>query len=303
MISTIVRCMQRPSLLLIEMAWRWCAGIPTLWLLLREGGRIFNSVPLAQTGILQFSLLDQTQSTYEVMRCVELLAPPVYATTKWLAPLLMVIWAIASGVGRLVILCRTDPKIFAIRWNRIGTVIALQAARVVGLSGTLWIWFAVMRWAGDWTIVQPMQGANPDPNIVGYFGMLIIVTLALFTLWAIVSWVFNAAPMLAVAENYGFIRSLIAAFRLGWLRGKLIEINLVLIVVKLALIVLAMVFSSTPLPFETVVSGRDLYGWWLMVLVVYCIASDFFHVVRTAAYVELWRIWRNAIPVPTNQTS
>jgi hypothetical protein len=294
--------MRRPSLLLIEVAWRWCAGIPTLWLVWHEGTGIFNSISseqIAQTGIAQFSLLDQTHAVDEVMRCVELFTPSVIATAKWLVPLLMLLWAVASGVGRLLVLARAgrtiaDSTIFAASWKRIGTLILLQAVRVAGLTGTVYLWFAGMRWAGGWAIVQPMQGANPDPNIVGYLCVMIVLTIGLFTLWAIVSWVFNAAPLLAVAEGRGFFGSLREALRLGWLRGKLIEINLVLAVVKLALIVLAMVLCSTPLPFESEVVGQDLYNWWMMALVIYFIASDFFHVVRTVAYVELWRIWQDS---------
>jgi hypothetical protein len=61
-------------------------------------------------------------------------------------------------------------------------------------------------------------------------------------------------------------------------------------IVKLALIVLAMVFSATPLPFEEVVHGASLYAWWAVVTVLYMIASDFFQVARVVAFVELWRL-------------
>ena len=79
--------------------------------------------------------------------------------------------------------------------------------------------------------------------------------------------------------------------RLGPLRGKLMEINLVMGIVKIALIVLAMVFSATPLPFAEVVSGAGLYAWWAVVTVLYLVASDFFQVARVAAFVELWGLY------------
>jgi hypothetical protein len=70
---------------------------------------------------------------------------------------------------------------------------------------------------------------------------------------------------------------------------KLVEINLVLGIVKLALIVLAMVFSAIPLPFEAQMSGKGLYIWWAAVGVWYLAASDFFQVARLAAFVEFWQ--------------
>jgi hypothetical protein len=57
-------------------------------------------------------------------------------------------------------------------------------------------------------------------------------------------------------------------------------------IVKLALIVLAMVFSATPLPFEEVVHGASLYAWWVVVTVLYLVASDFFQVARVVAFVD-----------------
>jgi len=298
LIPIIGRCFRRPSLLLTEVAWRWCAGIPTLWLLWHAYTHIAGTISadqIAQTGIAQFSLLDQIHATYEVMRCVQILWPPIINSAKSLVPLIMLIWAIASGLGRALVLARLLPTAqFSI--SRTVTIILLQATRVTVLTGTLFLWIAGARWSANWAIIQPMQLPAPDPNIVGFISTIIVLTIGLFTLWAIISWIFNSAPLLVIAERRNYLSSLIAAFRLGWLRGKLIEINLSLAVNKLALIVLAIVFCSTPLPFETVVDGQDLYGWWMFVFAIYFIASDFFHVVRITAYTELYRTWRESIP-------
>ena len=65
-------------------------------------------------------------------------------------------------------------------------------------------------------------------------------------------------------------------------------------IIKLALIVLAMVFSATPLPFESVMQGSPLYIWWAGVSVLYLVASDFFQVARLVAFVQFWRLWRGS---------
>jgi hypothetical protein len=51
------------------------------------------------------------------------------------------------------------------------------------------------------------------------------------------------------------------------------------------------VFSATPLPFESVATQTFLYWWWAGVTLVYFVASDFFHVARLVAYLELWRVY------------
>jgi len=60
-------------------------------------------------------------------------------------------------------------------------------------------------------------------------------------------------------------------------------------IVKIALIVLAIVLSATPLPFESVTTPEFLTAWWVGVTLLYFVASDFFHVARLLGYLNLWR--------------
>jgi hypothetical protein len=99
------------------------------------------------------------------------------------------------------------------------------------------------------------------------------------------------APLLAMLRNKWVGASLAGALRLGALRGKLAEINLVMGIVKIVLIVLALVFSSTPLPFESIATPEFLYTWWAGVGVLYLVASDFFHVARLVGYLMLWKAY------------
>jgi hypothetical protein len=158
---------------------------------------------------------------------------------------------------------------------------------VIALIVTYAVWFEVVRWAANFTLSTGAAGGEPD--LVLYCALVIVLSLGIFSVWALASWVFSIAPLLVLLEGGGIGASLKRSLRLGPLRGKLVEINLVMGIVKLALIVLAMVFSATPLPFEDVVHGTTLYAWWALVTVAYLVASDFFQVARVVAFVELWR--------------
>jgi hypothetical protein len=138
--------------------------------------------------------------------------------------------------------------------------------------------------------------AGQEPNLVAYCAIVIVETLGMFTLWAVASWGLSVAPLLAMLRDLGAAASLAAAFRLGPLRGKLVEINLVMGIVKIALIVLAMVFSACPLPFESVATPGFMLHWYAGVTVLYFVASDFFHVVRQISYLELWKAYEIATP-------
>jgi len=216
------------------------------------------------------------------------LLPQVLSVALWLAPLLGVVWVVVSAIGRTIVMRRADGRLHA----RVGTLIVLQSVRVVALLGSFAFWFWCVERIAELTVTGPIA-AGGEPNLVGYFSLVIVATLGLFTLWAVVSWALSVAPLLAMLKGLGVWGSLAAAFRLGPLKAKLVEINLVMGIVKIALIVLAMVFSATPLPFESVTTPEFLLWWWVGVTVVYFLGSDFFHVARQVAYLQLWRAYES----------
>jgi hypothetical protein len=277
-------CWSRPSLLLLELAWRWLYGAPALLLMYYEAARLLASVPLESTGVGDFSLQDTDRATVIIANVWEVLTPPLFHTLLWLAPLLALGWALASGLGRSYVLRHYAPDLPF----RPGTLIALQLLRVTALGGSVVGWFAAIQWSAKATLYGEV------PELVPYFALVICLSLGFFTFWALVSWIFSVAPLVALLENTTAAQSLNRSLRLGPLKGKLVEINLVLGIVKLALVVLAMVFSATPLPFSSVMVGTPLYLWWAAVTVLYLAASDFFQVARLVAFIRFWRMYREA---------
>jgi len=167
----------------------------------------------------------------------------------------------------------------------VGTVVLLQLMRLAALAASFAVWMWALRFASNTAITGPLM-AGGEPNLVLYFAIVIVASLGLFTLWGVVSWIFFAAPVLAVVEGLGFTESLRTALARRGLRGPMVEINLVMGIVKIALVVLAMVFSATPLPFESIATPAFMHWWYLAVTVWYCVASDFFHVARLMQYVD-----------------
>jgi len=280
---------KHPSWTTLEVLWRWVYGIPVLLILGYQGTRILNTVSLNTTALKEMSILDAMGSAKTLAEAMVVLLPPIEHLMVWLAPLLVLVWVLVSSVGRTIVLRRVDSRLHA----RVGTLIVLQAVRVIALLGSFALWFAGMQWAARINVAGPIAVGN-EPNLVGYFAMAIVGTLGLFSLWAIASWGLSVAPLLAMLQNTGVSRSFAAAFHLGPLKSKLMEINLVMGIVKIALIVLAMVLSATPLPFEAVATPQFMARWWAGVTVLYFIGSDFFHVARLVAYLELWRAYKEA---------
>jgi hypothetical protein len=285
-VHTLSECWRRPSLTALEVLWRWAYGIPALLVLWYEGQKILLQTPVDLAALRNMTVLDPMGSAATLAKAMEALLPPVLRVALWLAPLMVVVWVVVSAVGRTAVLRRVDGRLH----RRVGTLVVLQAVRVLALLGSFAVWFWCMERVADWMVTRPVA-AGGEPNLVGYFSLVIVATLGLFTLWAVVSWALAIAPLLAMLRGLGVGASLAAAFRLGTLRSKLVEINLVMGIVKIALIVLAMVFSATPLPFESVTTPEFLFWWWAGVTVLYFLGSDFFHVARQVAYLQLWRAY------------
>lgn len=287
-------CWRRPSLLGLEILWRWAFGIPFAALLGWQGWRIYaaSAAKLSSINFNALSIADPMSSAISLANVYAILAPPILHALLWIVPLGLVAWAVTSGIGRSAVLRRYDPSLPR-RW---GALTLMQLLRVLFLAGSVVFWFAAIRWSASVTLWSASQ------NIIGYFALVICISLAVFTLWALVSWVFSIAPLLLLLEKRGIASSLARSLRLGPLTAKLIEINFIMGTIKLALMVLAMIWSAIPLPFEAQVQGNSLYAWWAVGTVLYFIISDFFQVARLAAYVEFWRAYSVASPTPSMQS-
>jgi hypothetical protein len=285
-VHTLSACWKRPSLTALEVAWRWMFGVPAAALIWHEATRILGVTPVDFGALKRMSVLDPMAAATTLAQAASELLPPLLHVAAWLAPLLLVAWVIVSSIGRTVVLRRVDAQLHA----RLGTLIVLQSVRLAALAGSFAVWFECLLAAGRYAVNGPIV-AGQEPNLVGYCALVIVATLGLFTLWAVVSWALSVAPLLAMLHDCGAGSSLAAAFRLGPVRGKLVEINLVMGIVKIALIVLAMVFSACPLPFESVATPDFMLHWYVVVTVLYFVGSDFFHVVRLVSYLELWKAY------------
>jgi hypothetical protein len=261
------------------------------WIGLHTYAAISNQ--LAATGIDEFSIVDPMRAAEIASDVYAVAAPSIFRIALWLAPVALLAWAVVSGVGRNAVLRRYDQSLP----QRGVTLGALQLLRVVFLGGSFWFWFAAIQWAANFSL------SGEEPNLVGYCAIVICLSLGIFTLWALVSWVFSIAPLLVLLENRGIGSSLARSLRLGPLTGKLVEINLIMGIIKLALVVIAMVFSAVPLPFASVMEGPPLYAWWAIVSVLYLVASDFFQVVRLAAFIQLWRAYAVPGQAPSTQNA
>jgi hypothetical protein len=283
----------RPSITALEVGWRWIFGIPFLLVCYGQLKQILLDVPMESSGLNGIDAQNPWIAAVQLAHAVALYRPHVLAVFRWLLPVAGLAWVIVSGLGRSVVLRRlgTADGVRTPFWPL--HMMMLQAAWLLVQGVTWWGWFCAIGWAANTHI--PAYG---EPDLIGFSIWLIFLSLGFFTAWALVSWPFSIAPLLMLRENRSPISALLQSLRLGKpFTGKLVEINLVMGIVRLALIVLAMVFSAAPLPFSDELGGDTLHVVWGASLVFYLVANDYFQIVRIKGMTEFWKMFRSDQPV------
>jgi len=278
----------RPSIAVIEVAWRWLFGIPFLLVCWMQAQQILATLPLESSGFDSIDPQNPWVAAVQFTNMARLYFPHVIGVLRWLAPVAALAWVVVSGLGRSILIRRLDPTMSArIRFRPL-TLIVLQAAWLALMGATWWGWFRLIQWVAATHITSV-----GEPDLVGYSIWMIFLSLGFFTLWALISWPLQIAPLLALLEEHTAVNAILESFKLGkTFSGKLVEINLVMGIVNLALVVLAMVFSAAPLPFIDQLGSDALHVVWILSAVFYLVASDYFQVVRLKGFVEFWKMFR-----------
>ena len=276
--------MRRPSLVAIEIAWRWIFGLPFLFLCFAQAQRILAALPPETTGWANLDIQNPWVAAVQFADVWAHYEPSVAAVAVWLVPVAALAWVVLSGLGRALVLTRLEP---GLRLRPIA-LMAFQALWLAVLGLIFFAWFRSISWAAATHI-----DSAGEADLVGYSIWAIFLSLGFFTAWALVSWPFAIAPMLLLLERRSAFSALLESFRLQrTFIGKLMEINLVMGIVKLALIVLAMVFSAAPLPFSDALGPDAMHVVWIGSTVFFLVANDYFHLVRLKGFVEFWRTFR-----------
>jgi hypothetical protein len=275
---------ERPSLTAIEVAWRWLFAAPLLLVCWLQSQQIFAALPPESAGLANLDPQNPWVAATQLSNAWALYQPHVAVVLHWLLPLAAVVWVVLSGLGRSLLFKRLEPSL---RF-RPTAMIALQAAWLAGFVLICFCWLRSMQWVAT-THITP----NTEPDLIGYSIWAIFLSLTFFTAWAFLSWPLSIAPLLMLFEDRSALSALGQTLRLGRaMTSKLIEINLVMGIVNLALSVLAMVLSAAPLPFGDQLGSDALHVVWAAATLFYFVASDYFQVVRLKGFAEFLKMFR-----------
>jgi hypothetical protein len=277
---------QRPSLTAIEVVWRWLFGLPFLVVCWIQTRNILDELRPGSAGLSNFDPQNPWVAAAQLSNAWALYQSRVAAVLCWLLPLAALVWVVVSGLSRSFILKRMDSTL---PFHPVA-MIALQAAWLAFFALTCWGWLRSMQWVAS-THITP----NAEPDLIGFAVWVIFLSLGFFTAWALLSWALSVAPLVMLLENRSALSALGQSLRLGRpMTAKLVEINMVMGIVNLALLVLAMVLSAAPLPFGDQLGSEALHAVWAVATVFYFVASDYFQVVRLKGFQEFCKMFRGS---------
>jgi hypothetical protein len=276
----------RPGITALEIVWRWLFGVPFLLVCWNRAQHVLAAVPPERMGLSGIDTQNPWIAATQLGDAWAHYEPLVASELRWIAPFAALAWIIISSIGRSIVLKRIEPRMAF----RPGALAVPQAIWLAAFGCVVWCWFRSVGWAAGTHI-----SAEGEPDLIGYSMWVIFLSLAFFTVWALVSWVISVAPLVMLLEGCSPGTALARSLRLG--RGftsKLVEVGMVMGIVNLALIVLAMVFSAAPLPFSDQLGSDAMHVVWGGAAVFYLVANDYFQVVRLKSFVEFWRTFRDS---------
>ncbi len=275
---------RRPSIVALEVAWRWVFGVPFLVVCLVRARHILSALSPEAAGLTIIDPQNPWIAAAQLSDAFGRYRPYVVSELHWIAPIAAMVWIVASGLGRSLVLRRLEPRI---AFRPVGMLI-LQAAWLALFAAVCWGWLRSIAWVAATHITT-----DAEPDLIGYSMWAIFLSLGFFTLWALVGWAVSIAPLMMLLEKRSAPSSLGQSPRLGKaFTSKLVEISMVMGIVNLALLVLAMVLSAAPLPFIDQLGSDALQVVWAAAAVFYLVASDFFQVVRLKSFIEFWKLFR-----------
>ena len=292
----MVEVWRRPSLTGIEVLWRWGVCIPLLYAALVALGSLNEGVQLITSWFRSMTVFKPVEAIDGLHQIGVVLWPTIEPVAIWFMPAFALVWVVSAALGRTLWLRRYDPSLKS-RMPTYALLMLLKLSKLVATLGT---------WVGCWALALRVAVAIPverheEPNLVLLAAMMIGLTLLVFVVRSLTSWIVHLATLIAMVRNVSVRKSIVMAIRAPKaLRSQLIEVNLIMGIVKVALLVLALVFSACPLPFSSVETQEFLTNWWIGVGIWWLLASDYFHVVRNVAVLRLLKASDSSVAIQTS---
>ena len=195
---------RRPSLVAIEIAWRWLFGIPFLLVCWHQAQQILAAFPLESSG---FNSIDSQNPWVAVITACRT-SFPITSRTLPSSCAGCCRWPQSPGSSFPAWAALSCSQAFAspslTRRRFSPFTVMLHAGGLAGAARVaLWGWLRTMHWVAATHIT--IAG---EPDLVGFAIWAIFLSLGFFTAWALISWTLPSRRFLALLQNRSALSAL-----------------------------------------------------------------------------------------------
>lgn len=274
--DNLARIRKEPSLLVIEIVWRWTFGAVAICLIAFAFVRLQHAIVVTPEEESLLASLSPVIAAQVLAGILSRALPFAIRLAAVVVPALLLLWTIAASVGRAVILSRLAgaPRT---NWSGVLGTHALRALSFVGLAGG----YVTASFAAAFL-------TNPEnPNLLVVALVFLLFFGVVVAIWIWVHWVFSLATIYPVIEGSGTFSAVRSALRL--LRTNSKELAGIATANGTARSVVALFFTIIgllPLPLYRV-APATLMAIEVVIALIYCVVSDWMLLGRLAGYLEV----------------
>ncbi len=198
--------LRHPAIVAIEVGWRWLFGVPFLLVCWSRLQHVFTQLSPEDAGLGNIDVQNPWIAAGQLSRALARYEPLLAHEMRWLRTdrRLCMDCDLESGTQPCAQTDGTSSAPAAL------AMMVLQAAWLALFGGVCWGWFRAVGWAA-----ATHFPAGSEPDLIGFSIWLIFLSLAFFTVWALLGWIVSVAPVLMLLERRSAVSALGMTTRLG----------------------------------------------------------------------------------------
>ena len=267
-----------PTVLLLEVVWRWCFGATAGLLLFFGWLMAMASVPVSRADSNAWGSHDPYVMVLAGLHVLIELGSKMARAAVVVVPAVSVLWMAMSAAGRTLTMKRLAG----------GTrEISFRAMLILHLWRVLLAWVVITVMAASLVGAALLASRGAQPDYVMYYALVLPLVGIAALFWGIVNWYLSAAAAWVGKDGAGAGRAVRLAMGFSSVhKGDMAGLNIVFTVIRL--MVLAVAFVLCVLPGALSKAAPAAYVVWIIaVSLAYFVIADFVHISRLASYLRM----------------
>lgn len=265
-----------PTLLLIEIGWRWSFGAIAILICGLSAFLILDRIKVEPSRLQAMAALNPLQLAQTIAEGLASVGAVLWRVTFLLGLILAAIWVLVSAVGRYASLLR--PALFP--GASLQVCLVVSAFRAMLMVASIAAWFVAGLFAGALGSATTKSGV---PNFELISAVLFPAFLVIVSVWSTLNWFLSFVPLIAESGWIQCVRS--ALTLIGLRRDELLEVSILNGILRAGLLIVAVLLSVAAS--SVITNTRVLITDLLAIALFYFLIADFLYLTRLIAFGKL----------------